>query len=828
MESSAVKIGFGNFEIDVPARVLLNDGVPVSLNSRAFDLLVELLRKPGEVLSKEYLLQAVWPNQFVEENNLTVQISALRKVLGGKKGDSDHIVTVPGRGYAFVAAVQASPAESPAKVNGAPRSGGTTGDGFVGRQKELSKIGELLLSEGVKLLTLTGAGGSGKTSLAGQAANSSKAIFQDGVYFIELAELREPEKLFEAIAEKLQLRESGTRPAAELVFHFLAGKKILLVLDNFEQILAAAHSVRELLDRAPDLKVMVTSRAPLKLKGEFEMVVQPLDVPPTGVSMNAQKALCSSSVQLFVDRARSTKSSFELTDDEAEHVSDICRRLDGLPLAIELAAARVRLLSPQSILSRLQSSLSLLTGGRNELPSRQQTIRDAIVWSYDLLDENERSVLRKLAVFAGGFTVEAAESVIGLNEYPTSVLDILTSLTENNLLFVRDQKNGEPRLAMLETIREFASEQLSQSGEGAAVEAKHAEYFTRMAEDAEPHLFSDRSVELLNNLEADIDNIRAALHFAKASDAGILIRLAGATRHFWIYRSHLAEGRMWLEAAIEKSATTERSARYKLLYGLGIIARLQGDYKIAEQAYLTALDESKDSENLKNIALLNSGLGTVLQLKGETARARMHFEEGLKLSRELGDDYSIAYSLLCLGIVLGLENKPKEARNVLEESLVILKRLGSGEAISNNLNNLGAVAFDDGDYEAARKYFSEGLEISQRVGNKVNITDALNGLAAIATKDRELELAARLAGAADKLGKSIGSNKEPAEQNFCDAYLAELRSSLDEVAFEQAFHAGYQLDADDVFALARAAAGSDGDFTEIVIDRKTVTEITIE
>jgi tetratricopeptide (TPR) repeat protein len=469
-----------------------------------------------------------------------------------------------------------------------------------------------------------------------------------------------------------------------------------------------------------------------------------------------------------------------------------------------------------------------LTGGGHELPSRQQTIRDAIAWSYDLLNEKEKSILRKLAVFAGGFTVEAAENVIEASACETSVLDVLTSLTENNLLFVRDQKNGEPRLAMLETIREFASEQLSQSGEGPAIQTRHAAHFTRMAEEAEPHLFSDRSVELLDSLEADIDNIRAALHFAKASDAGILIRLAGATRHFWIYRSYLVEGRMWLEAAIEKSTTTERAERYKLLYGLGIIARLQGDFDIAEQAYLTALDESKDSGNLKNIALLNSGLGTVLQLKSETARARMHFEEGLKLSRELGDDYSIAYSLLCLGIVLGLENKPKEARKVLEESLVILRRLGSGEAISNNLNNLGAVAFDDGDYEAARTFFREGLEISQKVGNKVNITDALNGLAAIATKDRELELAARLAGAADKLGKSIGSNKEPAEQHFCDAYLAELRSSLDEISFKHAFEAGTELDANDVFSLAKLAARSDGEFTEIVIDRKTVTEITIE
>ncbi|MDQ3131394.1 MAG: winged helix-turn-helix domain-containing protein [Acidobacteriota bacterium] len=884
---------FADFEVDAIKRRLARNGRTISLNSKAFDLLLVLVENRGQIVSKEQLLDKVWANQFVEENNLTVHISALRKIFGEKKGEHHFIVTVPGRGYKFVADVRLPVGEKAARDDEMPsveNSPGSRkiltvnasaepkrnalslassnefgGEPLIGRTREIAEIKNLLRRGGAKLVTLTGAGGTGKTRLARTVGEELTTDYADGVFFIELASVTDAEFVAPAIATALGVKDSSGVTLVESLKRFLRERRILLILDNFEQLISAAPLLKELLNDALWLKILVTSRVALRLNIEQESVVAPLAVPPPDSSFSAAELTAFASINLFGARARNAKPNFSLTEENSAAIVKICRKLDGLPLAIELAAVRVKLLSPQAIFERLENSLKLLTGGAKDLPARQRTMRGAIQWSYDLLDEDEKVLFRQLAVFAGGFTVEAAESVVLTthfsvlssdeseldieNELPPEggtqndapnldVLNNISSLIENNLLAHIEQPDGNARLRMLEVVREFAAECLEKSGEAELLHQNHARFFLSLAEEADPHLTGEKAVEWLEKLETENDNFRSALSWALKNDAETAVRTAAALRYLWIYHSHLTEGVGWLKAALAQSENSPVAVRFKLLYGLAILMRVQGDYAAAEKLYRRALDEGNAANERRQIALSSSGLGTVLQLQGEIAEARKYFTDGLAVSRELNDDYSIAYALLCLGIVVGLDGKPADARRLLEESLTILRRIGSKESVSNNLNNLGAVAFDEGDYEAAQNYFAEGLELSREVGNKINITDALNGFAALAEQRKELELAAKLAGAAENLSQSIGFNKEPAERRFCETYLAKVRAALDEKKFLTAFEAGRAMDLSEAAAITKwqsppenAAAGqtSYGDQNiEIIIENHSFSRIFIE
>ena len=408
IETTEKIFSFGDFELDGAKRLLLKNGATVSLNSKTFDLLVTLVANRGRVLSKNDLLEKVWKGQFVEENNLTVQISALRKIFGEKKDGHQFIVTISGKGYKFVAG-DASPAavqiaKFAAKNFDAARE-------IIGRAAEITEIKSILRASDKCLLTLTGAGGSGKTTLARTIAVEMRTEFEDGVFLVELAALDRAELVAGAIAQIFELKESVGKSAFDALSDFLRERRILLVLDNFEHLLPAASLVKELLESASNLKILITSRAPLRLNFEREKVVQPLAVPPQDVNFSAEQLSAYAAVELFAVRARTARPNFALSEENAPVIAEICHRLDGLPLAIELAAARVKLLSAQAILARLENSLNLLTGGAVDLPPRQRTMRGAIEWSYQLLEENEKSLFCLLAVFAGGFTVEAAEAI---------------------------------------------------------------------------------------------------------------------------------------------------------------------------------------------------------------------------------------------------------------------------------------------------------------------------------------------------------------------------------------------------------------------------------
>ncbi len=838
MEALTKKIYvFGEFKLDGRRRLLLKGGRAVALNSNAFDLLSVLVENGGLVLSKDQLLEAVWPGQFVEENNLTVHISALRKVFGETKGAHRFILTIPGRGYSFVEEVRREDEQALVKtfetgVTGPPAEHVGLGP-IIGRSAEIAEVKTHLTAGSKRLVTLTGAGGSGKTRLARAVAAEMETEFTDGVFFVDLAAVDTPDLVIDATAAALNVRESGGRPVLDMLKEFLRERRILLILDNFEQIVSAAPLVAELLRTAAGLRVLATSREPLRLADELEMAVQPLAVPPRDRNLSVEELSAFGAIELFAVRAREARSTFAFGDENAVIVAEICSRLDGLPLAIELAAARVKLLSPVAILARLRDLLRLLAGGAKDLPSRQRTMRGAIAWSYQLLDTDQQSLFRRLAVFSDGFSVEAAEAVVEAgNEGETylPVLDGLSSLIEKNLLTHRDLPDGGVRLRMLEVVREFALETLRESGEFNALRSLHAEYFLGLAEEADPHLNGVESVEWLDTVEAELDNFRLALNWYFANDPDAAIRLSAALRFLWIYRNHFTEGAGWMGSALEKSDGADYSLRFKLMHGLAVLERVQGDYEAAKELYGGALEEGIAAGDRRQIASAKSGLGTTLMLTGEQDQAIRLFEETLAASRELDDEPLAAYALICLGTVFGIDGRPAEARKLLEESLSILRRIGSKEAVSNNLNHLGAVAFDAGDYNAAQEFFAEGLELSREVGNRINIIDSLNGFAALAERRRDPETAARLAGAAQNLADSLAYDPEPAERDFCESYLERVRTSLDRVTFERAFEEGRAIGLDGSVALAVGFnARFDGsEMSEIVIERHSYSRIVIE
>lgn len=875
---------FGEFELDITRRLLRKSGKSVNLNPKAFDLLAVLVENHGKVLSKNELLDRVWENQFVEENNLTVHISALRKLFGEKRGEHRFIVTIPGRGYTFVAKVQvarfqeqpaaqncetsitkipysqpslsstddtaASDIENSALETASPADVSGQRDLLIGREREIEEINKLFQQEGGFLITLTGTGGSGKTRLAQAIAQKSSTEFPDGVFFTELASVNNSELVASAIAQTLGIKESGDESLINILKKFLHGKRLLLILDNFEQLLPAAPLVDELLKTSAFLKILVTSRAALQLNTEREFSVFPLDVPPNSV-LTLNELAEYPAVRLFRTRAQAVKPVFILTAENAPVIAEICRKLDGLPLAIELAAARIKLLSPLSILTRLENSLKLLAGGSKNVSPRQQTMRGTIEWSYQLLGEDEKTLFRRLAVFAGGFTVETAEAVCetgagqfindGLSkvqsETQTSkpgieLLDVVTSLLDNNLLAQKDQPDGNARLRLLDVVREFAFERLEASGESDFLQRNHALFFLSLAEKAELHLQGEDSIEWLEKLETEIDNLRLALRWSLKKDKETATRLAASIRFFWIFRSHLTEGINWAKLALEQSEGAHYSLRCKLLSGQAILARLQGDYSTAQKLYKQGLDEGRSAGDQQQIARASVGLGTVLQLQGDFAAAQRFYKEALSISRELNDEHGIAYALICLGVSAIKENL-SDARLFLEESLSILRKFGDKEAISNNLNNLGGVAFEQGDLAASLSYFKEAFSMAQEVGNKVNITDALNGIGALAAKYGKPEQAAQLMGAAEGLRQSIGYDQEPAERSFCKNYIAKIKAALGEKDFANAFNDGQSMNIGETGAFVKilqpAFISEPTQISdEIVIESHTYSRILIE
>ncbi len=651
---------------------------------------------------------------------------------------------------------------------------------LIGREREVAAACALLRrgdgAMGPRLLTLSGPGGVGKTRLALAVASELADEFPDGIAWVDLAPLRDPALVASAVARALGARESGERPLAEVLSRFVSGRRLLLVLDNFEQVLLAAPLVAQLLAAGPHLVILATSRARLRLRGEREMSVPPLAVPASAEAADSPLARLAgvAAVRLFIERAADVRPDFTLTAEAAPAVSEICRRLDGLPLAIELAAARINLLSPVALLARLEQRLPLLSGGARDLPPRQQTMRDTIAWSYDLLSLAEQALFRRLAVFAGGFTLDAAECVGGdggevvsspLHPLRTggpspseagrpsppersdtlSVLDGVSSLLEQSLLIPVPHVDGEQRYSMLETIREFVLERLAESGEAGAVNQAHAAFFLTLAERAEPELTGPEQAIWLERLEADHPNMGAALEWSLAVDqAASALRLAGALWHFWQVRGHVGEGRAWAEAALAKSGPVATIARARALRAAGLLAEYHGDYGQAVARHEAAAAVWRELGDERNLDRTLDHLGNCAHDRGEFARAAVLHEEALALARKVGDQRGIASALGNLGIMTIQLGDLDLARSRLEESLALLRQIGHAHGVGVALSHLGEVALREGDDIRAMALQEEALALWKDLGDQDEAATALLSLGVAVRLTGDLDRAEEL------------------------------------------------------------------------------------
>jgi predicted ATPase len=666
---------------------------------------------------------------------------------------------------------------------------------LTGRERELEELAALLRAPETRLLTITGAGGAGKTRLAVEAARAALPDFADGAFAVELSALRVPEHVAPQIAEALGVNEAPGARLAESLERFLADKRMLLVLDNFEHLLEAAPLVGGLLRAAPKLTALVTSRSRLHLSEERELALEPLEVPVYSSLPPLDEVGRCAAVALFVERARTVRPSFELTAENAHAVCEICRRLDGLPLALELAAARVRFLTPEALLGRLDRRLKLLTGGTLDLPDRQQTMRAAIAWSYDLLEAHERALVRRLAVFASGCTLEAAEAVCEAAD--VEVLDAVTSLVDKSLLRHREQFDGQVRFTMLEVVREFGLEQLDAEGEADAVRLAHARHFINAAEASEQAIRGAAPGTAIKLLALEYENVRLALGFLLERLPEECTRLVSALLVFWHTRNLYSEGCEWIGRVLAASEV-EPSVRVKLLHGAGDLARSFGDLEEAARYAHECAEVSRAIGDRKFLALALTSLGTIcLSRPGEASQARRYFEDALVYFRELGLRRLEGVILANLACTASLEGHYAEGRAFCEQALEIEGRASGTDVAAMMLLTLGELCYRMGDLAAARASYLESLSIATEIGNHLYVVMGLDGLAAVALETGESRRAARLGGAAEALLEGIGGALDASlEQKLHEDYVARLRETLDADELEREWAGGRALSMD--------------------------------
>jgi predicted ATPase/class 3 adenylate cyclase len=637
---------------------------------------------------------------------------------------------------------------------------------LIGRERELAALRTVLSARETRLITLVGPGGTGKTRLALQAAAESLENFADGVWWIPLAAVSNPENVVQAIAGPLGIREGPAQPLLEGLAAYLRSRQILLLLDNFEHLRDAAPQIQHLLQSAPGLVVLVTSREPLRLSAEREFPVDPLPLPVADAGISVEDALDAPAVRLFVERAQALKPAFALDGTNVADVVAICRRLDGLPLAIELAAARVRILSPAALLARLNQRLSILTGGARDLPERQQTLRAAIAWSYDLLVPPERALFARLAVFAGGCTLEAAEAVCGAaGGLPLDLLDGIDSLVQKSLLRQEEGPGGEPRFTMLETIREFAQERLHELPEANGLRQAHADTLLALAENVHRDDLSEE-VDLLNRLEADHANFRQAIaYYTSQGAAGLAkrVRLVADLAHFWRTHGHLAEGRRELEEAIAAEGDIPPAQCAPAIKGAALLAEAQGDLDGAERLNEQVLALLRETGDMAGVADALTGLGVIARQRGDLKTARSRHQEALDAWRRAGDAAGTAGALLDLGLIRQLEGDYVGAEPAFRESLGLFRQLGDDLGEAHALHYLGVLATATASLPEAIAWFGESLRLWHAMSNRQMIATDFANLGEAHHLSGSLDEAGRLYQEALTLFEALG---DPRGQGF--------------------------------------------------------------
>jgi predicted ATPase/DNA-binding CsgD family transcriptional regulator len=650
-------------------------------------------------------------------------------------------------------------------------------------------------------VTLTGTGGTGKTRVAVQAARVAGDRFPDGVLFVSLAAITDAMLVIPTIAQTLRLPDTD-RLALESVIAYLRNRRVLLVLDNFEQVLRAANDIARLLIECLDFNVMVTSRAPLRISGEFEVVVPPMALPDGAID-DPSVLRESESICLFVERARAIRAGFELTMQNAQSVAEICRRVDGLPLAIELATARLRLLDLQTLLARLDQRLDMLSSVSRDLPARQQTLRSTIAWSYDLLDAPEQAAFAQLAVFVGGCSLEAAEVMC---QAGGKALDLIEGLVANSLLQPIETANARVRVMMLETVREFGVERLARIGELELTRRRHAEYFVSVAERAEAQLPGPGGLDLLQTLELEHDNFRAALEYwleiGGADGLEFGSRLVGALTNFWWLRGHLDEGRRWVTRALEDGRRSV--SRMKALHGAGWLAIVQSDLSTARCYLEESLSIARDLDDQRTIAWTLLLLGLVAAYNKDADAGRRLGNESLVLAEAFGDQALVAWALQTLVVAARGVNDFSTAQSCAERCLAIRRQLGDEVGVAAILLLMAGAEFDRGDFARARLLYAECLPTFARMGSRWWLSHVLVGFANLAAHQQQPLRAARLIGAT-MIGVETSKTRPIPLTNTALMGAFELtRQVLDEDQLAAALAEGRAMTSDEAIAEARA------------------------
>ena len=682
---------------------------------------------------------------------------------------------------------------------------------FVGRERELAGLRALLARRDVRLLTVTGPGGVGKTRLAIEVAREIADGFAAGARFVPLAPLGSPDLVLPAIARTLGIGESHHGGILRDLTEQIASTELLLVLDNVEHLLAAGPDLVLLLAACPALTLLITSRAALRVSGEHEFAVPPLPLPVERGTWTFEQIAASDAVRLFVERAEAVQAGFRLTPANAWDAAEICRRLDGLPLAIELAAARVKVFPPRALLARLERRLPLLTGGPREAPARLRTMRDAIAWSHDLLDADEQRLFRRMAVFVGGFTLDAAIDVAGDGTLPEeAVVEGISSLVDKSLLHPAasdDAANddlGEPRFSMLETVREFALDELARCGEEDAVRRAHAEYFRALAERAEPELRGAGQVAWIARLETELPNLRAVLDWSLAGgDVETGLRLAGALWWFWFLRNHVAEGRAWFDRA-RATGREPAAAAGKAALGAAVLAWRAAEYAMAKNYAEEALERFAACDDRWGVAVVVHWQGHLAEdLEHDGARSIAILADSLAQFEAIGDAWGVAFSQRCLGRAwMGIKGDYDRATSLLTPALATFRRLGDGWNIGVTLHKLGDNAREVGNWPEAIAAYQESLAHHWTQRDPLGVADALLRLAQILVALGDVELAARFFGCAEAQRERTGTMVfEPARLGYEQA-VAAARAALGDDPFQAAWDAGRSLPLADAIEMA--------------------------